>query len=94
MKVNYRGYEIEAERHKSMTGYDLVHLSIVRLSDNYFVEYCPMYSSGETVHEIIKNAKTRIDLVEDCRVDNEIKGLEKKVRENQTRPAVISRFLE
>jgi len=80
MKVNYRGYEIEAKRHKSMTGYDLVYLSIVRLSDNYFVEYCPMNSSGEPIHEIIKNAKKRIDLVEDFTANNEIKGLEKKVR--------------
>lgn len=79
MKVNYRGYKIEAERQKTMTGYDLVYLSIVRLSNNHFVEESHN-DSGEPIHEIIKNAKRRIDLVEDCRVNNKIKGLEKKLR--------------
>ena len=60
MKVSYRGYELEANRKRSLSGWDQLYFSIYRESDGY---EC---SAGLTLDEspvrtYLKHMKERVD---------------------------------
>jgi hypothetical protein len=59
-RVEYRGHEIEVVREPSLGGQVLLYISIIRLNDSYVVEETP-YDGSETVWEMIKYLKQRLD---------------------------------
>ena len=60
MKVNYRGFEIDAHRDKSLTGIELIFYSIFRIKDQQ--EFASGFSySGETIRGFIKDMKGQVD---------------------------------
>ena len=60
MKVNYRGFDVDAHREKCMAGYPLLYYSVFRKSDGY--ELTSGYTEGsDTVREYIGYMKDRVD---------------------------------
>jgi len=60
MKVNYRGFEIDAHREKCMAGYPLLYFYVMRISDGFFVE--DSYTEGsDRVVDYIGYMKDRVD---------------------------------
>lgn len=60
MKVNYRGFEIDAHREKCMAGYPLLYFYVMRKSDGFFVE--DAFTEGsDTVRDYIGYMKDRVD---------------------------------
>jgi len=60
MKVVYKGFEISAEREKSMGGDVLLYYSIFRLSDGYEVESNFTYGSDK-IRDFIGYLKGHVD---------------------------------
>lgn len=60
MRVEYRGYDIEVKREKSLGGNVLLYFSIYRKSDGYEC-LCDFEDSDETVRDKVKQLKERID---------------------------------
>lgn len=60
MKVNYRGFEIKAERDKCLAGYSLLYFSVCSLNDGY--EWiCSFENSEEMVRDKINQLKEWAD---------------------------------
>ncbi len=60
MKVNYRGFDVDAHREKCLAGYDLLYYSVFRKSDG--CELTSGYTEGsDTVREYIGYMKDRVD---------------------------------
>jgi hypothetical protein len=60
MKVEYKGFTLEAKREKCMAGYDMLYCTATRISDGYEL-ICYPEDSAETVREKIKQLKADID---------------------------------
>ncbi len=60
MKIEYKGYEIEAKREKSITGEPLLFSGVYRICDGYECMCC-YENSSETIRDSIKYLKERID---------------------------------
>lgn len=60
MKVEYRGYELEAHRSKCLGGWSQLYYTIYRISDGYEC-VSSFEDSGETVRSKIKQLKERVD---------------------------------
>jgi hypothetical protein len=58
MKVNYKGFELEAKREKCMAGYPLLYFTIYQ--DGY-EHVCNFEDSAETVQSKIKDLKAWVD---------------------------------
>jgi|SRR5271157_110792 len=60
MRVEYRGFEIDAHREKCMAGYDLLYFSVLRKVDGWFLE--DSYTEGsDKVRDYIGYMKERVD---------------------------------
>lgn len=60
MKVNYRGFEIEANREESLAGYDYIYYSIYR--EGYCIEESfQWWRPEENVRAVIKYLKKALD---------------------------------
>lgn len=60
MKLNYRGFELDAHREKSMGGDMLLYYSILRLSDGYEVTSSFMYGNDK-IRDFMKELKVYVD---------------------------------
>lgn len=60
MEAQYKGYRIEVVREECMAGYDLLYYSITRIEDGYDA-LCDYEDSAETVRDMVKHLKVRID---------------------------------
>lgn len=60
MKVNYRGFEIDAYREKCMAGYVLLYYSVMRIKDGWEFD-SGFLDTRDTVRTIIKCFKRRVD---------------------------------
>jgi hypothetical protein len=60
MKINYRGFELDARREKCMGGWDLLYYSIFRISDGYEVTSSFTYGSDK-IRDFIKEMKVYVD---------------------------------
>lgn len=60
MKTIYKGFEIEAKREKSLGGDVPLYFTIMRLSDNWFLEDNFEYSD-EKVKDRFKDLKGKVD---------------------------------
>jgi hypothetical protein len=60
MKVNYRGFEIDVAREKSMAGYSMIYYAVSHIDDLW--EFTSGFMDSEdTVREIVKDMKNNID---------------------------------
>lgn len=60
MKVNYKGFEIEANRKESLAGYSMIYYSVFRKSDDW--ELTSSYEDSEdTIRDIIEGLKNIVD---------------------------------
>ena len=60
MKVEYKGYEIEAKREQSMGGWENLYFSVYRISDGLEV-VCSFTEGSDTEEEYIGYMKDRVD---------------------------------
>ena len=73
---NYRGYELIAERHKTMSGDRAIIWSIMRVSDGYLGAAETSYDE-DTIRTWIKTLKER--------VDNELKEIDPWMEEEESK---------
>jgi len=59
MKVNYRGFEIDAHRDKCMAGYTLLYYSVMRIKDGWEFD-SGFLDTADRVQTIIKCFKRRV----------------------------------
>jgi hypothetical protein len=60
MKIKYRGFELEAKRENSMAGYDMVYVSVFRISDGWeFI--ADVYDGSISVREAMRELKDAVD---------------------------------
>ena len=60
MKINYKGFELDARREKSMGGDTLLYYSIFRISDGYEVTSSFTYGLDK-IRDFIKEMKVYVD---------------------------------
>lgn len=64
MKVEYRGFNLEAKREKCVAGYPLVYFSVVRISDKRIMADS-FADTADSVRTIIRCLKNRADQYHD-----------------------------
>lgn len=60
MKVNYKGFEITAEREKALGGWDSTYFTVVRKSDDWFM-IDSFTEATDPIKEIINDLKASVD---------------------------------
>lgn len=60
MKVNYKGFEITAEREKSLGGWDNLYYTVMRISDGWFM-HDSFTEDSSKIRDFIGYLKENVD---------------------------------
>lgn len=60
MKINYRGFEIEAKREKALGGWALLYYTVMRINDGWYMQ--DSFTTGEDkIKDFIGYLKKNVD---------------------------------
>ncbi|MCY8549449.1 hypothetical protein MOD25_05965 [Bacillus haynesii] len=60
MKVNYRGFEIEAKREKALGGWDSIYYTVMHEDDGWFLED-NFYECEDVIEDFVNDLKKLVD---------------------------------